>query len=138
MTRGRWLVVLAGPLVCVAVAATTSWTLGRQHALGSLAFADVSATDAAQAMQDDHFFSDYGDKILVVHGTVANVQTSGGGYAISLGTGTAFGLMCTVTSPSGAGQPAAGTVITAVAPGGTAQREPSSVNLPDCRLMSAR
>jgi len=138
MTRRRWWVVLAIGLGCVVVAAAASWTLGRQRALGSLAFVDVSAGDAAQSMQDDHFFSDYGDKILVVHGTVANVHAAGSGYAVSLGTGTSFGLTCTVTSPAGVGQPAAGSVITVVAPGGTAQRGPSSVDLPDCRVMSAR
>jgi len=137
MTRGRWWVVLAVGLGCVAVAVAASWTLGGQRALGSLAFVDVSAGDAAQAMQDDHFFSDYGDKILVVHGTVASVRATGSGYAVSMGTGASFGVTCTVAAPAGAVPPAAASLITVVAPGGTAQREPSSVDLPDCRIMSA-
>ncbi|HEY5137253.1 MAG TPA: hypothetical protein VIJ41_15790 [Candidatus Nanopelagicales bacterium] len=136
MTRGRWWVVLAIGLGCVAVAAAASWSLGRQRALESLSFVDVSAGDAAQAMQDDHFFSDYGGKILVVHGPVASVHATGSGYTVSMGTGTSFGLTCTITSPAGVGQPATGPVITMVAPGGTAQREPSSVDLPDCRIMN--
>ena len=130
--------VLAGGLAFVVVAATASWMLGRQHALGGLSFTDVSASAAARAMQDDHFFADYGDKILVVHGTVENVQGHGGSREISMRTDTQFGLTCTVTALSEVGQPAAGTVISVVAPGGAALREPSSVNLTDCRIMSAR
>ena len=136
MTRGRWWVGIAIALGCVAVAVAASWSLGRQRALGSLAFVDVSAADVAQAMQDDHFFSDYGGKVLVVHGPAASVHSDGSGYTVSLGTGTAFGLTCTVTSPPGVRPPAVGSVITIVAPGGTAQREPSSVDLPDCRIMN--
>jgi len=136
MTRGRWLVVPAACLATVVVAAVASWLLGRQHALTNLAFVDVSASTAAQAMQDDHFYSDYGDKVLVVHGSVANVQSTTGGRQVALRTNTAFGLTCTITSPSAGPQPSVGTVVSLVAIGGNAQREPSSVNLPDCRTAS--
>jgi len=126
------LVVPAACLATVVVAAVASWLLGRQHALTNLAFVDVSASTAAQAMQDDHFYSDYGDKVLVVHGSVANVQSTTGGRQVALRTNTAFGLTC----PSAGPQPSVGTVVSLVAIGGNAQREPSSVNLPDCRTAS--
>jgi hypothetical protein len=110
--------------------------LGRQHALQELAFADVSAGDVAQAMLADRFFSDYGEKILVVHGTVVDVHAIGHRSAVALATDIPFGLTCTVAAPTGGALPAAGSVITVVAPGGTAQRQPSSVDLPECRIMS--
>ena len=87
-------------------------------------------------MQEDHFYSDYGGKILVIHGTVATVKGTGSERQISMHTDSSFGLTCTLAGPLAVGQPAAGTVISVVAPGGRAQREPSSVNLPDCRMMS--
>ena len=130
--------VLAIGLGCVAVVAAASWTLGRQRALASLAFVDVSAGEAAQAMQDDRFFSDYGDKIFVVHGPVAEVNATGSGFTVSVGTGTTVGLTCTIRAPAGLVPPPAGSDITIVAPGGTAQREPSSVDLPVCRVMGDR
>ena len=136
MSRSRWFVVLAVGLATIVIAAVASWMLGRQHALTNLAFVDVSASTAARAMQDDHFYSDYGDKVLVVHGTVASVQSTTGGHQIALRTDTAFGLTCTINSPAAGPQPAVGTVVGLVAIGGSAQRESSSVNLTDCRAAS--
>jgi hypothetical protein len=138
MTRGRWFVVLAAAPATVVAAAVASWMLGRQHALTNLAFLDVSASAAARAMQDDHFYSDYGDKVLVVEGTVATVESAAGGPHVALRTDTAFGLTCTVSGPAGGSQLSVGAVVSLVAIGGTAQREPSSVNLPDCRIASGR
>jgi hypothetical protein len=137
MTRGRWFIVLAAALSIV-VAAAASWMLGRQHALTNLTFMDVSASTAARAMQDDHFYSDYGDKVLVVRGTIAKVQSADGGPQVALRTDTAFGLTCTMTGPATGPQLMVGAVVSLVAIGGTAQREPSAVNLPDCRLANGR
>jgi len=136
MTRGRWLIVLAVCTATVLVAAAASWLFGRQRALTSLAFIDVSASTAAQAMQDDQFYSDFGDKVVVVHGTIATVQSTTGGREIALRTDIAFGLTCTITEPAAGPQPSVGSVVSLVAIGGNAQREASSVNLPDCRLAS--
>jgi hypothetical protein len=133
MTRGRWFVVLAIGFATVIVAAVASWMLGRQHSLTNLAFVDVSASTAARAMQDDHFYSDYGDKVLVVHGTVANVQNTTGGRRIALRTDATFGLTCLIPSPAAGPQPTVGANVSVVALGGSAQRESSSVDLPDCR-----
>ena len=129
---------MAVGLVTVVVATVTAWMLGRQHALTNLAFVDVSASTAAGAMQDDHFYSDYGDKVLVVRGTVAHVQSAAGGLLVDLRTGTAYGLTCTVTGPAPGPEPSVGATVSLVAMGGTAEREPSSVNLPDCRWGSER
>jgi len=131
------LIVLAVGLVTVVVT-VACWTLGRQHALTNLAFVDVSASAAAQAMQDDHFYSDYGDKVLVIRGAVANVQGAPGGQQVALRTDGAFGLTCMMTVPASGPELTVGAVVSLVAVGGTAQREPSSVNLPDCRLTSGR
>jgi triacylglycerol esterase/lipase EstA (alpha/beta hydrolase family) len=136
MTRSRWIVVLVVGLAAAAIAAFASWTLGRQQALTNLAFVDVSASTAARAMQDDHFYSDYGDKVLVVHGTVASVQNTTEGRQVALRTDPAFGLTCTIASPAAGPQPGVGTVLSLVAIGGSAQREPSSVSLLDCRAAS--
>ena len=136
MTRGRRFVVLAVGLTTVVVAAAASWMFGRQHSLTSLAFVDVSASTAARAMQDDHFYSDYGDKVLVVHGTVTTVQNTPGGRRIALRTDATFGLTCMITSPATGPQPAVGAIASFVAIGASAQRASSSVDLPDCRAAS--
>jgi hypothetical protein len=133
MTRSRQLVLVASCVAMFVVAVGTSWLLGRQRALTSLEFVDVSATTAARAMQDDHFYSDFGDKVLVIHGTVASVQVTSVGPAIALRTDTEFGLTCTISGSEGGPQPSVGTAVNLVAIGGSAQRESTSVNLPDCR-----
>ena len=87
-------------------------------------------------MQDDHLYSDYGDTVLVVHGTVVNVQNTTGGRRIALRTDATFGLTCTITSPAVGPPPTVGTIVSLVAIGESAQRESSSVDLPDCRAAS--
>lgn len=139
MTAGRWFVVMAAVLATVLVAAAAAWMLGRQKTLTNLAFVDVSASTVARAMQDDHFYSDYVDRVLVIQGTVANVESTSGGRQVALQTDAAFGLTCMLTSPTASAQPSVGAAVTLFAIAGSAQREPSSVNLPDCRLtMSGR
>ena len=138
MTRGRWEVAVTASLAIVVTAVVASWMLGRQHTLTNLTFVDVSASTAARAMQDDQFYSEYGDKVLVVQGTVASVQGTPGGRQVALRTDGEFGLTCTLTGQVAGPQPSVGAVVSLVAIGGTAQREPSSVNLPDCRMGSGR
>lgn len=136
VTKSRWLTVVGIGLIIALVSGAGMWWAGRLRALESLAFVDVSATTAARAMQEDHFFSDYGDKILVVHGTVMAVQGAGKGRQISLRTDSAFGLTCAITGAP-PGLPTSGAAVTLVAPGGSAQRQPASVALPDCRVLSS-
>ena len=136
MTRSRWWVVLSACVATVVVGLGATWMLGRQRALTSIAFVDVSASTAARAMQDDHFYSDYGDKVLVVRGTVVKVQGVPGGREISLHTDTAFGLTCVITSSAPGPQLSVGKVVGFVAIGARAHRESSSVRLPDCRSVT--
>lgn len=121
-------------LAAVALAAIVSWLTGRQHALRDLAVIDVSASAAARAMQDDHFYSDYEGKVLVIHGTVASIQTTSGGRQITLRTDSTFGLTCATAGPAEAAQPSVGSVVSLIAIGGNAVREPSAVLLPVCRF----
>ena len=111
---------MAACMTIVVVAVVASWMLGRQHALTNLAFVDVSASTAARAMQNDHFYSDYGDKVLVVQGTVATVQGTPGGPQVALRTDGEFGLTCTLTGHGADPQPSVGAVVSLVAIGGTA------------------
>jgi hypothetical protein len=134
--RGRWSALLALSLAIVVVAIAASSWIARQRALEQLSFVDVSASTAARAMKDDHFYSDYGDKVIVIRGTVASVHNAGNEVVVSLQTDSSFGLTCTLTEPRTGTKPVVGDDISLVAPGGAAQRESSSVSLPLCRLMS--
>jgi hypothetical protein len=54
----------------------------------------ISADDAARAMAGDHFYSDYGQAILVISGRVADVVVTGNNSRVALTTSTAAVVMC--------------------------------------------
>jgi hypothetical protein len=113
-----------------------TWLVSRQVSLQSLRMETVTAHDAAQAMQDDHFYADYADRILQITGIVASAQESAGSLVVALQTDGAYTLTCTDGQPIGAA-PTAGAAVTLIAPGGTAQREASGVALPECRVIAS-
>ena len=89
---------------------------------------------AARAMQDDHFYSDFADKVLVVHGTVASVASQGPGAQIVLQTNSAFTVHCrAIGNPP---LPRRGDPVNLLVVGANAQREPFAVAFPSCRLVA--
>jgi len=61
---GRLLAPVVVTVVTIAaVMVGGAWWLGGRHALQNLNIREVSADMAARAMQDDHFYSDFGDKV---------------------------------------------------------------------------
>ena len=54
----------------------------------------ISADDAARAMAGDHFYSDYGEAILVITGRVGDITVTGNNSRIALVTSTAAVVLC--------------------------------------------
>jgi hypothetical protein len=54
----------------------------------------ISADDAARAMAGDHFYSDYGQAILVISGRVGDITVTGNNSRIALVTSTAAVVLC--------------------------------------------
>ena len=54
----------------------------------------ISADDAARAMAGDHFYSDYGQAILVISGRVGDITVTGNNSRIALVTSTATLVLC--------------------------------------------
>jgi hypothetical protein len=129
------LVLLALGAVAVVVAGIVGgWWLGTRQALTGLAFEDVTADVAATAMQQDHFYADFGRRVLIVHGSVASVDEARTGTVIILRTEGTTRLTCVV--PSDAQPPDPGQDIRLVAIGGSALREPDGLRFPDCRVLT--
>lgn len=74
-------------VACAAPAAPTA------SSSGSPAILRVSADEVARAMAEDRF-SDYGGRILVISGTIGDVQVSGTNARISLVTSTSAVVIC--------------------------------------------
>ena len=54
----------------------------------------ISADDAARAMAGDHFYSDYGQAILVISGRVGDITVTGNNSRIALVTSTSAVVLC--------------------------------------------
>ena len=54
----------------------------------------ITADDAARAMAGDHFYSDYGQAILVISGRVGDLTVTGTNSRIALTTSTAAVVLC--------------------------------------------
>jgi hypothetical protein len=92
----------------------------------------VTADQIAQAMQEDHFYSDYGQNELVVQGTVLSVDDQKNGTTISLATRVSTGVACELGK--GATRVKAGDSITVSARADQALREPNAVLLKNCSI----
>ncbi len=92
----------------------------------------VTAEQAARAMQEDHFFSDYRGDTLLVQGTVSSVEQKNGETLIRLGTGLPTDIACDVGTAATTVK--AGDAVTARSQASDAQRSPGSVLLKPCAV----
>ncbi len=92
----------------------------------------VTAEQAARAMEEDHFFSDYRGETLLVKGTVSSVEQRNGETLVRLGTSLTTDVVCDVGT--GAATVKAGDSATAKSQASDAQRSPGSVLLKPCTL----
>ncbi len=81
-------------------------------------------------MQEDHFYSDYNERTLVIHGVVASLA----GGVLQFQAQNAFTTRCVFDHDPGTLQP--GEPISVVAEGAAAERLPSAVLLRGCHLLA--
>ena len=97
------------------------------------AIVPISADQAAQAMTNDEFFSDYRNDILQVTGTVSAVRQVNGQTVVELQTSIPRIVRCYLDNPSSA--PAAGATVTLQAASADGQREDDAVGLLHCSVI---
>ena len=102
--------------------------LGMQHTEENLTFKNITANQAARAMQEDHFYADYKENTLFITGTVASVD----GADVTFDTGASFGAVCRLNSPNSNIE--ANQTVRLITEGGTAERQPHGVLLKNCQL----
>jgi hypothetical protein len=132
VTRMRVLVLLAA-LGVVAGVGSGAFFLGERMALNSLSIVEATPDQLAAAMRNDHFYADYNEHTLLVHGLVASVASGGGGGELQFQTKGAFTTSCAFDQYPGTVH--AGDTIVVVAEGATAERLTSGVRLKECQLL---
>ena len=60
----------------------------------------VTAEQVAQAMQEDHFYSDYDLDTLLVQGTISSVNQQGSKLLVELNTNSPMGVVCELDNAS--------------------------------------
>jgi hypothetical protein len=106
-----------------------SFWFGTLHARQTSGVQQVTPTQLADAMQNDHFYSSYGGAALLFSGTVANVQQQNGDSLVRFSAGHTFAVTCQF---AGAPKIHAGQKLAVAAPGGSAERLAKGVLLHGC------
>ena len=135
MTRRSFAAMRARSAVigsALVLALAAAFFLGDKHAVESMSIQQVNADQLGNAMRGDHFYSDYRQRTLVLHGTVAAVRSPGSGEQLTFTTTSPFSTTCQLTG--GASPVTAGTQITVLAEGARAQRQAHGVLLVGCVL----
>lgn len=130
----RKMIVAASALAVVIVVAVvvSAFFVGNRLAVTSLSVARVTPAQIASAMKDDHFYSDYNERTLIVAGTVRSLVTQNGHLIAELDTGSTFRVLCDLDPMSA--HAAIGDRLTVVAEGAEAQRQSSAVLLKGCTV----
>jgi hypothetical protein len=102
--------------------------------LPTLPSAQVTADQVAQSMQDDQFFSDFGDTTLLIQGTVAAVEQQGSDNRLRLATSLPIDVVCDTGTQSPAVHVGEIIIIKSANPRRDASRHGSSVLLNNCSL----
>ena len=92
----------------------------------------VTADEIAQAMYEDHFFSDYGQNTLRVHGVLASLYWQDNIHIAALSTSIQTTVLCDLGTASTTVRP--GNTITVTAPAADAQRASFAVMLRNCKV----
>lgn len=131
MKQVSFLRVIALVLVLIVVSGV-SFFIGDMHALKSMTIKQVTPTDIAQAMKDDHFYSSYRENTLLVKGTVSSVSAHNGDVVIGLKTESTYQALCDLGVSGHVFE--TGDQVTVLAQSGPALRQPSAVLLKGCTL----
>ena len=120
-------------LIIVAIVASIGiFFLGSIYALDHLSIRQITPTQAANAMKDDHFWSSYRENTLLITGDVISVAKSGNNTIVSFKTDSSYSAECSFTNFNG--NITKDQTIKVITVANAAEREPSGVKLNNCLL----
>lgn len=124
--------ILIGVLVLATVIGTdiSAFFLGSRHATSNLTIQRVTPDEVATAMQNDNFYSKYGNDTLIIQGTIAKVSTSAGIVTIDFSTTGDYKTRCQLHPLTS--KVHLGASVTLIAEAGRASRLSKGVLFPAC------
>ncbi|HUD81194.1 MAG TPA: hypothetical protein VMR08_01010 [Patescibacteria group bacterium] len=103
---------------------------GWSFALSKLTVKTITPTQAANAMKNDDFYSNYNENMLEIHGVVASITDKNNDLVIGLATNSTYKTYCDLGHvPT---KPQKESLVTVMAGGATARRQPNAVVLNNC------
>lgn len=128
MNRNTKLIAACSLLAVIIVGLGSFW-FGSLRARQSIGIERVTAAQLADAMQQDNFYSSYGNSALLFSAKVLAVRQSNNASLVKFATNRPYSVTCQFpsTQPVKPGQ-----TISVVAPGGNADRQKTGVLLHDC------
>jgi hypothetical protein len=131
MTR-RMMALLGGGIIALIIVALGSFWFGHLKAEQSVSIARVSVSTLGNAMQQDHFYSDYGNAAMLFSAPVSSVNAQNNLYIVGFKTHSIYNVTCLfMTSPKAK----VGQKLSVIAPGGQAIRQPHGVLLRSCEVV---
>lgn len=125
--------VPAALIVVLLVVGAVSYFLGNQHGVENMTIKHVEPTALAQAMKDDHFYTDYRENTLLVKGTVFSVTKTSDDLQVQFKANSSYKAICDFGNSQSDIRP--GNTITALTEGGAAERQAAGVLLKACQLL---
>jgi len=119
-------------IIVACILLVISFFLGSKYALDNLAIRQVTPTQLASAMKDDHFWRSYREDTLVVSGKVSSVVHGGSSTVVEFATGSTYGVQCSFNNISHVPTVGQSIKVSTIANG--AMRLKSGVGLKDCLL----
>ena len=104
--------------------------IGSKYALDHLVIRQVTPTQIANAMKDDHFWRSYREDTLLISGTVVSVAQNGSSTIVGFKTDSSYGAQCSFTSFNGV--ISVGQTIKVLSVANAAERLKSGVQLNNC------
>lgn len=133
MKKQSQYLILGAVIVLLLLVGAGSYFLGSKHAVESMTIKQITPSQAASAMQGDHFYSDYRENTLLIRGLVTSVYQLSGSNLIGFRTDSTFRTRCELSTNSTV--PQVGATVRILTEGGSAQRQNSAVLLKNCLVL---
>ncbi len=109
-----------------------SFFLGSKYALDHLVIRQVTPTQIANAMKDDHFWVSYREDLLLISGSIESITHVNSKIIVSFKTNSTYGAQCSFTNINEVLN--IGQSIEVLSIANSAERMKSGVQLNDCRM----
>ena len=123
--------LLGATILAIVIVGVGSYWAGSLHSRQTIGIDRVSIAQLGDAMQQDDFYSSYGDSALLFSGTVASFKDDNTVTSVAFATNRPYNVVCQFPSHTAV---KLGQTISVAAPGGSAERQKAGVLLHNCSL----